>query len=293
MKGQINLFDTNLEKKIQMAIDLIKLYEPVALQLNSDGYILAFSGGKDSQVCYHLLKMAGVKYRAYYCLTTVDPPELIYHIKNNYPDVKIVHPKETMWELIVRHKMPPLRQMRYCCSDLKEYLSIGFTVTGVRWEESSERACRGKVEILANKKSNRITLNNDNQENRRMIENCQIKGKRMLNPIISWSNDNVWELLKTYKIPYCSLYDEGFERIGCIGCPLATLKNREREFNRWPQYKLNYIKAFDRMLIARVKAGKYTTWKNGVEVFNWWLYKNRKLKSSKINGQYEIEYYVS
>ena len=69
MLGQLNFEGKN---KIEVAIDRIKHFEP------SEGYYLAFSGGKDSIVCKELLNMAGVKYDAHYNHTTVDPPELIY-----------------------------------------------------------------------------------------------------------------------------------------------------------------------------------------------------------------------
>jgi phosphoadenosine phosphosulfate reductase len=65
------------------------------------------------------------------------------------------------------------------------------------------------------------------------------------------------------------LYDCGFKRIGCIGCPNSYWRHRENEFVRYPKYKENYIKAFDRMLLER---DNNTGWKSGEEVFDWWLY---------------------
>ncbi len=82
------------------------------------GYYLAFSGGKDSLVIYHLAKMAGVRFEAHYHLTTVDPPELVSFIRRKYPDVIIDRPPITMWNLIVKKQLPPYRNARYCCSVL-------------------------------------------------------------------------------------------------------------------------------------------------------------------------------
>ena len=45
--------------KVKVAINRLKLHEP------KEGYYLAFSGGKDSCVCYELCKMAGVKFTAH------------------------------------------------------------------------------------------------------------------------------------------------------------------------------------------------------------------------------------
>ena len=129
-----------------------------------------------------------------------------------------------------------------------------------------------------------MVLTNDNEDSRRMIEQCYKRRKTNLNPIIDWEDRDVWDFIKAEKIPYCSLYDEGFHRIGCIGCPLAKRHGREREFYRWPKYKEAYLRAFDKMLQVRKKLHEIdptrAIWKqNGMEVenptamdvFNWWM----------------------
>jgi phosphoadenosine phosphosulfate reductase len=50
---------------------------------------------------------------------------------------------------------------------------------------------------------------------------------------------------------------------------MAGREGRLREFERYPKYKLNYIKAFNRMLAAR--DSPTTTWKSGQDVFDWWV----------------------
>ena len=120
--------------KVETAIQRLRAFEP------PEGYYLAFSGGKDSQCIYHLCKEAGVKFDAHYSLTTVDPPEAVYFIREHYPDVIVDRPGITMWQLIVKKGMPPTRKVRYCCDELKEGGGRGrIAVTGVRWEESTKR----------------------------------------------------------------------------------------------------------------------------------------------------------
>ena len=80
---------------------------------------------------------------------------------------------------------------------------------------------------------------------------CYKDHTTLINPIIDWTTDEVWEFIKEYKIPYCSLYDEGFKRLGCIGCPMGTKKMREYEFERWPKYKNLYMIAFEKMIVHR------------------------------------------
>ena len=142
--------DGRIRDNVQAAIDILRQFEP------PEGYYLAFSGGKDSQCVYHLAKEAGVKFDAHYSVTSVDPPELVRFIKENYPDVemKIPHDKDgkpvTMWNLIPKRRLPPTRIARYCCEALKE--SNGkyrVTLTGVRKAESVNRSKnQGMVTIM-------------------------------------------------------------------------------------------------------------------------------------------------
>lgn len=84
-----------------------------------------------------------------------------------------------------------------------------------------------------------------------MVEMCYKTHTTTVNPIIDWTEGEVWEFLKEYNIPYCTLYDEGFKRLGCIGCPMGSKEQRIREFERWPKYKHLYMVAFQKMVDNR------------------------------------------
>ena len=119
----------------------------------------------------------------------------------------------------------------------------------------------------------KIMLMNDNDKRRRMTEQCLAKGKFNVNPIIDWSDKDVWEFIHSNKLPYCELYDQGFKRLGCIGCPMSS--NKVKELERWPKYKQAYLRAFARMLdqikLRGKRKDKETTWKNAQDVMDWWL----------------------
>ncbi len=266
------LFGT--QDKVATAIQRLQSFVP------PEGYFLAFSGGKDSQCVYHLCKEAGVKFDAHYSHTTVDPPELIYFLREHYPDVIIDKPDTTMWQLIVKKGMPPTRIVRYCCDELKEGGGRGrIMVTGVRWEESSKRKNNRGLLELNNYTKKYIKLMNDNDEARRMFETCAMKSMHTLNPIIDWTKEDVWEYLHSRNLPYCKLYDEGFDRIGCIGCPLAGSQQMRFEFAKYPKYKQAYLRAFERMLAMRKDNGKpYYLWKTAEDVMEWWLDERRSSK---------------
>ena len=232
--------------KVQNAIDLLKMHEP------PEGYYVAFSGGKDSVVILDLVKRAGVKYDAHYNVTTVDPPELVQFIKREHPEVGWNMPKMSMWELIPYKRLPPTRVIRYCCSVLKEGGGPGRRiVTGVRRDESSKRA------------------------NRRSVEQClRSKSKTFINPIIDWSDDDVWSYIRENSIPYCTLYNEGFRRLGCIMCPMQGEKGMLRDAKRWPKYYRAYRRAFEKMLIEKRKRDDFGTrvWHTVDDVMDYWIY---------------------
>lgn len=275
--------------KVQRSIERLQLFEP------EEGYFLAFSGGKDSVVIHRLAQMAGVKYDAHYNVTSVDPPELVQFVKEcmkRDPKISFDYPTDkdgnriTMWSLIEKKKMPPTRLARYCCAELKESNGKGrVTVTGVRWAESVRRSRnQGLVNISRSKKH--LILNDENDESRRTVEQCYRTRQTLVNPIIDWTDADVWEFIHTHRIPYCRLYDEGFTRLGCIGCPMNT--NAAAELDRWPTYRRAYTRAFEKMIAARREDGKTDgNWYSGDAVMRWWLDNSKKEKI--IDGQMELE----
>jgi phosphoadenosine phosphosulfate reductase len=261
---QISMLDEN--RHIENALERLKTFEP------EEGYWLAFSGGKDSIVIHKLVELANVKFEAHYNVTGIDPPELIYFMRENYKNVSFDMYEKSMWRLIEEKLMPPTRLVRYCCSELKERGGMNrFIITGVRWAESNRRKkTRGAIENFHSNKKYRI-LANDNDEGRMLLENCMKKCKFILNPIIDWTDNQVWGFIHKYNLKYCSLYDEGYKRLGCIGCPLIGATKQKKEFERYPKFKQLYLKAFDKMLINRHKKNKKTEWKTSEEVYNWWV----------------------
>ena len=254
------------KNKIKISIDRLKAFEP------PEGYYVAFSGGKDSQCIYELCVEAGVKFDAHYNVTGIDPPELIYFMRENYPNVIWDMYEESFFKLLARKGLPT-RLKRWCCAGLKERGGEGrICVTGVRWAESNNRKKRRPFEIVtANKEDKKLF--NDNDEDRRLFENCMQKGKRVVNVIIDWEDEDVWEYLDSRRKPHCVLYDRGYKRIGCIGCPMAG--NRIKQLMDNPIYYQNYFKAIERFLpryLERCKnKNKEPYKKTAQEWMDWWL----------------------
>jgi phosphoadenosine phosphosulfate reductase len=241
-----------LELLVQRAVTLLWVNRP------KDGspYIGAFSGGKDSIVIKELAEMAKVPVEWHYHMTTIDPPELVRFIREKHPDVIWDRPKQNLFTR-ARVKGFPTRTARWCCEEFKERTFPGRSmIVGVRIIESKGRA-------------------------KRWTECTMTQPKRNMSfvlPIRLWPDKAVWDFIRGRKIDYCSLYDEGFERLGCVGCPLITPRQRAVQFERWPGYARAWRRVFSELWAAR--AG--TLDRNGNEwfgsrhcdsdqdLFDWW-----------------------
>ena len=284
----------------QTAIERLKAASDMSLRLFEKPLVITYSGGKDSDVMLHLAEKSDIPFEVLHSLTTADAPETVRHVYDTFRRLeekgvkctvdKHVQPdgsRVTMWNLIPRKLMPPTRVVRYCCAELKEGGGKGrFIATGVRWAESTaRRKNRGGWEVLHSNRQKSLILANDNDEDRRLFETCQMKGKRVVNPIIDWQDDDVLDYAAVEKIHMNPLYCEGFHRVGCVGCPMAS-KVRTMEFARYPRIKAAYIRAFDRMLKARRERGLPCQWRSGVDVFHWWM-EDGVLPGQEVLGGFE------
>lgn len=290
----------DLEKR---AIERIKMASEMSLHHYSLPLICTYSGGKDSDVMLELFKRSGIPFEVHNSHTTADAPQTVYHIRQVFRELELRGIKcnidyhkqldgttTTMWNLIPKKLMPPTRLVRYCCSVLKEAgCKKRMIATGVRWAESNSRKSRESFEVIGNTKKNRVTVSDekmllsDNDDRRRLFERCEVKGETVVNPIIDWGDRDIWDFIGQEHIQTNILYSCGYERVGCIGCPMAGKNKRKKEFSDYPKYKNAYIKAFKRMLEVRKQRGLTTKWKTAEEVFLWWL------EDETIPGQMSFE----
>lgn len=269
MSGKIKTMREELKHKIKQSIELIQKAEPLALQFNERGFKLAFSGGKDSMVIYELTKLAGVKYFGEINLTSVDPPELLSFVRKYYPDIKLNKPTIGMFALIKKKKMLPTRMRRFCCEYLKEgkrdkVKDLSVTILGIRKSESTQRYYRTNIERIGSTKQNKKQYNNISEIKHECING---KDKFVINPILEWSDKDVWDYIKENNLPYCSLYDKGYKRIGCILCPQSSHKQKQKEEKDFVKFANAYKLAIKQL----IKKGRFSDFKDENEVFDWWI----------------------
>lgn len=265
------------------AIKLLQFYEGAALHADPRGYCVCTSEGKDSRVLGHLFRRAGVKHFYQHSITGIDPPELVYFQRANFQKYRDmgyltydVMYEMSMWALCRKRGMLPTRRIRFCCAELKEKRSEhqGKAVVsfGVRKYESVKRArSRNELEIALPRQKNLI-MPFDDGENRKIFELCYRDREKRVNPLAYWTDADIWNYSRDVKLEQCSLYSEGFDRLGCIGCPMARCEAREQEFNRWPKFRDQYIRTAQ--YIVDDKSDKHCfkqEFKSGQEYFDWWM----------------------
>ena len=228
-----------LQKKIDQAVKLIRL-------AGADGETVevAYSGGKDSDGILELARMSGIKYRAIYKNTTIDPPGTIKHALEN--GAEVIKPKQTFFEICAEAGLPN-RWHRTCCGKLKEYKILDKSIMGVRKAESVKRAARYKEPT-----------------------ECRFYGSKKNHveafyPILDWSDQDVADFIKERGIKCHSLYydEQGRfhveRRLGCLGCPLQSERLRLEQLRKYPGFIRQYVKAMRkyraRMIERRTEKG--------------------------------------
>lgn len=293
--------NAQLEAKIEKSKEVLRLARDMSLEYYGKPLVLTYSGGKDSDVMLDLAikTLNPSDFEVINSHTSVDAPETVYHIREVFTNVRgggtectVHYPRDkdgkqiTMWSLIVKRQIPPTRLARYCCATLKETSNPNrICAVGVRASESTGRKGRDVFATRGKTKAQGLFFSLEHaaevfeeSKDRDPIWDCTlIKNMRenkdiIVNPIYEWTDSDVWEYIRENEIKTNPLYERGYKRVGCIGCPMATYREMMKEFSDYPKFKDAYIRAFGRMLEKRRADGKDDgeSWKDAQAVFDWW-----------------------
>lgn len=238
-----------LKDKISRSLRLIEA-------AGRDGHVVevAYSGGKDSDILLKLVQMAGIKYRAIYHSSTIDPPGTIAYVQSR--GAEIVRPEKSFRRLIEENGMPN-RFQRHCCRLLKESPTLDRILTGVRRAESTVRAARYQepTECRAYGKG----------KTRRSVE--------MFYPILDWTLDDEQAFIEYTNLQlHPFYYDERGDirldrRLGCMCCPLQSYEKRIESFRQYPGMVRFYVTAAAAYLASHQKEDEPQKYANAYDWF--------------------------
>lgn len=216
-----------LQKKIDRAIRLLQ-----SIPLEKDEAVeVSYSGGKDSDVILQLVKESGIKYRAIYKNTTIDPPGTAAHAREM--GAEVIMPKESFFEIVAKNGYPN-RWARFCCKYLKEYKVLDRAVQGIRRSESVKRA----------------ELYKEPEQCRKYHNGEKV---RVYLPVLDWTDSDVSEYIADRGIKCHPLYyTDGIfhveRRLGCMACPLASKAKRLEAFKSHPNLVKAWVRAGERFI---------------------------------------------
>ena len=260
-----------LFEKIEYSLALIRKGEKLALALNPEqGYVVGFSGGKDSAVLLDLVKRAGVRYMAEYSVTSNDPPENVYFIRQYYPEVRFLHHERNFFRLMEVKGLPTIFH-RFCCEKLKENVGAGSVVlTGVRAAESAKRAKYPELNIYSRRKEHADRTKVRTLDSVIENEHKCIKGKDkvMLYPILKWTEKDVWQYIQINGLPVNPCY-KTVGRVGCMFCPFARKEELQMYEERYPKFKDLFLRSLGVYLSKRTEPDKYGL-ATPEDYYDWW-----------------------
>ena len=312
LEEALKVAPSRLRSKIEESIEIIKKAELLALEYNPDrGFNVAFSGGKDSMALLWLFEHLDVKYHAEMQCTTIDPPELMAFVREVYTStgrVKLNRPPKypdgkpmNFLSEVEKHGVPS-RTARWCCKTFKEFSGSGEVVaTGLRVAESDRRMKQNPTPLKAfgGKKTFYGTARHPKQvgphstvekHGKNYVQHVDLfdidaqtvlscvsgAEKVMLSPIWSWTDADVWSLIRTFKLPYCRLYDCGYQRIGCILCPMSNVKSRARDAKRYPTFVKKYTERVQ-VFFGHCSKQRSENFKSAENFMEWFIYSDKTI----------------
>lgn len=143
-------------------------------------------------------------------------------------NIEVYFPNSEMVERMVNEKGINLfyngvGERKMCCQVRKieplkrAMMDVDVWVTGIRREQSITRVLTEIVEL------------------------DPINGKIKINPLLEWSEKDLWDYIKDNEVPYNKLHDKGFPSIGCEPCTRAIKEGEDVRAGRWwweaPEHK--------------------------------------------------------
>ncbi|MGL5936100.1 MAG: phosphoadenosine phosphosulfate reductase family protein [Cetobacterium sp.] len=226
--------------------------------------LVSFSGGKDSTVVSHLVRLALNNQSILHIFgdTTLELPKSYQYVErfkeeNPFTPFFEERNEENNFFQMCEEIGPPSRVKSWCCSIFKtgpmgttlaNFEENILTFLGLRRGESVSRSKYKKVS-----------------------QSPKILKQMVASPIIDWCDLDVWLYMLTENLDFNDSYRQGFARVGCWVCPnngswselLSSIYNSE-EYDKWYSFLINFSKKIGKLDYEDyVKDGKWKARQGG------------------------------
>jgi len=253
-----------LEKKIGESLDRISEFYDYYKGM----VYVSFSGGKDSTVLLHLAREFYPDMPAVFVDTGIEYPEIRAFVKT-MPNVKILHPKMSYKRVIETYGYPiGSKRVAEAIHNLQNPTERNVKTRKLVWDGISSRGFKSRYRLADKwrklvdspykvsraccdilkkrpireyeKQTGRkgyvgiMASDSVGREDAYLKSGCNTFGKHPLSrPLSFWTESDVWNYINTYKVPYSKIYDEGYDRTGCIFCMFGlTMDTKPNRFQR-------------------------------------------------------------
>lgn len=229
-----------------------------------DGRVyVAFSGGKDSTVLLDLVRQVCPDVPAVFCNTGMEYPE-IYKFVKTIPDVITIRPAMTFKDVIERYGYPVvskeqasfIEEFRRTKSDRLRRIRWygkhnGYGKISERWKflveapfKISDKCCdvmkkapfvRFEKETGRKMFTGEMAADSAQRRSHYLMHGCNgfNLARPKSTPLGFWTEKDVWDYIRSRRIPYSSIYDMGYSRTGCVFCLFGVhLEKGENRFQR-------------------------------------------------------------
>ena len=184
------------------------------------GLTMATAFGAEGCCLIHMLAEIEPRVRIFNLETGYQFPEtlqLCERLQRRYGIViELVRPETTVAEYEAEHAGPLYRlDPNQCCHDRKivplrgALAGYAAWITAIRRDQSADRARAELVQWDAK------------------------FGLVKINPLLHWTQRDVWDFILAHDIPYNPLHDQGYPSIGCWPCTSAVAEGGDERAGRW------------------------------------------------------------
>lgn len=247
-----------LDEKIAIAQKAIREFVE---HFGVDGIYISFSGGKDSTVLIHLCRQLYPQLVGLYSDTGLEFPEIRDFVKT-FDNITIVTPKMHHREMLKKCGYPVvskeqaewiyrIRGGTSSAAIQKAFYGYNLDGTPTRFKLSEQwkyllnapfnigsGCCKEmKMKPIAEyvKQTKRVpiigtTASESALRAQKFMQNgyYTLEGKKaQCTPMSIWTDDDVWEYIHRFKLPYCKIYDMGYDRTGCVFCMFGAHLDKE------------------------------------------------------------------